>query len=487
MLLTKISCFRLQVKSLNLSNHGRIPIKGLRVFSHQITTLTSLICSKLVCIRQSDLFLIADCFPFLEELDLSLPRHAWFDDDFGINSITLALPKLRKVNLSGSYINNSSLFYLCKNCEFLEEVVMFKCKRLTHVGIASAIRERPHLRSFYTNLPTTLDTGMELIDSLRSLKCLRVLDLSLSYISDQLLSSLADEGLTLRRLVLRRCTGYSYTGLLYLLSKSHFLQHLDLQNLMFLNDQCVAELSKHLLSLVSIDLSYCTEVTTSTLFALVENCPFLNEIRMEYTFIGLFAVEKRSSFRDSVVNPRMEMKSLHLANNLWLKDETIKLFASICPNLQLLDLSHCSCISDEGIVEVLSCCKIMHLNLSSCPKVNLYGMNFQVPKLEALNLSFTRIDDKTLYAISKSCSGLLQLDLEKCYKITEKGVKQVVKNCTRLKEINLRNCCKVSVGVGLWMGIVLSSSSLRKIMTPPHFFPNHRKWKPLLNHGCFLC
>jgi F-box/leucine-rich repeat protein 2/20 len=207
----KISCFRLQVKSLNLSNHGRIPLNGLRVFSQQITTLTSLICSKLVCIRQSDLFFIADCFPFLEELDLSFPRHAWFDDDFEINSITLALSKLRKVNLSGNrYINNSSLFYLCKNCEFLEEVVMFKCKRLTHVGIASAIRERPHLRSFYTNLPTTLDTGMELIDSLRSLKCLRVLDLSLSYISDQLLSSLADEGLTLRRLVLRRCSGYSY-------------------------------------------------------------------------------------------------------------------------------------------------------------------------------------------------------------------------------------------------------------------------------------
>jgi F-box/leucine-rich repeat protein 2/20 len=181
----------------------------------------------------------------------------------------------------------------------------------------------------------------------------------------------------------------------------------------------------------------------------------------------------------------MEMKSLYLANNPILNDETIKWFASICPNLQLLDVSNCCCIS-EGIVEVLRCCKIKHLNLSYCHKVNLLGLNFQVPTLEVLNLSFTRIDDKTLYAISKSCSGLLQLDLEKCYKITENGVKQVVKNCTRLKELNLRDCCKVSVGVGLWIGIVLSSPSLRKIMTPPHFFPNHRKWKPLLNHGCFL-
>jgi F-box/leucine-rich repeat protein 2/20 len=265
---------------------------------------------------------------------------------------------------------------------------------------------------------------------------------------------------------------------------SRFLQHLDLQNAMFLNDHRVAELSKYLFSLVSINLSHCRRLTESTLFSLVKNCPFLGEIRMEYTYIGKFGVEKFSSSTDFA---HIEMKSLHLAYTPFLNDETIKWFSSICPNLQLLDVSNCTWISTEGIFEVLRCCKIVHLNLSFCRDVNLSGMNFQVPKLEVLNLSFTRIDDKILYAISKSCPGLLQLDLEKCYKITKKGVKQVVKNCTRLKEINLRDCCKVSVGVGLWMGIVLSSPSLRKIMTPPHFFPNHRKWKPLLNHGCFLC
>jgi hypothetical protein len=180
---------------------------------------------------------------------------------------------------------------------------------------------------------------------------------------------------------------------------------------------------------------------------------------MEYTFIGLFGVEKRSSFRYSLVNPRMEMKSLHLVSNPYLKDETILLFASICQNMQLLDLCLCRCISEEGIVEVLRCCKIMHLNLSSCPKVNLNGMNFQVPKLEVLNLSFTRIDDKTLYVISKSCSGLLHLNLEECRHVTDNGVKQVVENCTRLREINLQHCRKVS-------------AALRKIIPPSDFRPS---------------
>jgi hypothetical protein len=234
---------------------------------------------------------------------------------------------------------------------------------------------------------------------------------------------------------------------------------------------------------VSINLSHCEHLTEITLFTLVGRCPLLNEIYMENTCIGqmVFELHKYSS----LFNPQMKMKSLHLASNM-LYDNINNIFALMCPNLELVDLSNCVCISN-GIVQVLRHCKIMHLNLSSCLNVNLLGMNFEVPKLEVLNLSMTKIDDRTLYVISKNCSGLLQLDLEKCNNITEKGVKQVVKKCTRLNEINLRHCCKVSIDVGLWMEMVLSSLSLRKIMTPPHFCPSHRKWKPLLNHGCILC
>jgi len=209
---------------------------------------------------------------------------------------------------------------------------------------------------------------------------------------------------------------------------------------------------------------------------------------MENTSIGEMGLglENYSPLLDFVVNPQMKMKRLHLADNSSLNDKIVKLFASICPNLQLLDLGDCRCIS-KGIIEVLRCCKITQLNLTSCPRVNLDRMRFEVPKLEVLNLSKTKIKDKTLYMISKSCSGLLQLDLEKCYNITEKGAKQVVEKCTRLKEISLRHCANVAVDVDLWMAMVLSRPSLRKIKTPPCFYPSDSKWKPLLNHGCSLC
>jgi len=52
-------------------------------------------------------------------------------------------------------------------------------------------------------------------------------------------------------------------------------------------------------------------------------------------------------------------------------------------------------------------------------------------------LSNTKVDDETLYEISKNCPRLLQLLLELCNDVTEEGVKHVVENCTQLKEIYL--------------------------------------------------
>jgi F-box/leucine-rich repeat protein 2/20 len=102
--------------------------------------------------------------------------------------------------------------------------------------------------------------------------------------------------------------------------------------------------------------------------------------------------------------------------------------------LQLLDLEYCHNIS-EGICQVLrKCCKIRHLNLARCWEVKLLGLSFAVSNLEVLNLSCTKVDDETLYVISNNCRGLLQLLLEACDDVTEKGVKHVLENCTLLRD-----------------------------------------------------
>jgi len=146
-LLRKISRLPLKLTSLNISNKAIIPASGLRDLSQNITTLTSLTCSNILSVTSTHMFLIADCFPLLEELDLSR-RGRLINIVGGVEALSLALFKLRRVNLSGhEYINDKLLLHLFKNCKLLEEAIIFRCRQLTRAGMASALLERPTLRS----------------------------------------------------------------------------------------------------------------------------------------------------------------------------------------------------------------------------------------------------------------------------------------------------------------------------------------------------
>jgi len=379
--LKRYKCINFEPHSLNLFDHCTIPA-GLRAFSQNITTLTSLTCSRMDSINSNDLLLIAECFPFLEELNLSYPRNRFKNhSNFlnGIDTLSLTLPKLTKINLSGHYyINDTSLFNLFKNCKLLQEVIMFGCRGITKAGIVSALCERPTLRSL------------------------------------------------------------SFT-------------------------------------------SYFESGNFAMLYELVWNYPSLSDIRMEYIFSEENIIEDSDSLLNFVERP--QLKSLGLAC-YWLRDKNIKRFASIFPNLQLLDLSRCYNISNEGIFHVLRRCgNIRHLNLAWA-HVTLDGLNFEVPKLEVLNLSYTVVGDEILYMISKNCRGLLQLLLKRCHKVTNKGVMHVVGNCMQLREINLRYCCQVHANIV--DNMVLSRPSLRKIATPPGFDLRSKNRELFSRNGCLV-
>ncbi|XP_047166937.1 F-box/LRR-repeat protein 20-like [Vigna umbellata] len=493
-LLLQLSRAALPLQSLNLSGHPSLPSNGLRAFARKIPTLKSLTCSHMTCLRNADLLLIADCFSFLEHLDLSFPENNDNStdpvSDFGVKALSLALPKLRRVNLSGNYfISDTSILSLCKNCELLGEIIILECHFITQRGIASAIRERPCLRSFcVSNFGYGTKKGdiarpyvtYDFISALVGLKGLTCLDLSCSSISDELLCCVAEEGIPLKKLVLQGCCNYTYVGVLCLLSSCQSMEHLDLQNTEFLCDRRVEVLCEFLGNLVSINVSGCRTLTDLALFALIKNCPLLNEIKMEATDVGKKGVDEE--LVNGVVNYRV--KSLYLGRNSWLRDESLEMIASVCPSLEVLDLSSCCDIS-EGVVEVLRrCSEVRNLSLAFCSGVKLKGLEFEVPKLEELNLSGSRVDDETLSVISKYCRWLLHLDLENCYKVTANGVREVVDKCRRLREINLVSCCEVEASVVAWM--VFSRPSLRRIMAPPSFDLSGGQRELLLRHGCIV-
>ncbi|MED6171603.1 hypothetical protein PIB30_042202 [Stylosanthes scabra] len=474
-LLSQIASFDLpSLHSLDISDQRPFPSDGLRQFSKKFPTLKSL-CSHTL---RPDLVLIAECFPNLEEIHVG-SIFVFSDADLQVNGLTSGLKKLRKVDLSGIYkFQDSSMFTLCQNCVFLEALVVHETDSLSKIGIANAIRQRPQLRS----LSVASDVTLELIDALVSLKFLTCLDLSCSSISDEALCALAEGDLPLRELDLYSCDGYGLGGISCLLRKCNNLQSLDLQSTEFLNDACVIELSLLLGNLNVVNLSENANLTDLSLFAIMRNCPLITVIRMESANVGKQKVEEDCL----VVNSHV--KFLNLARNWCLNDESVKMIASVCPNLEMIDLNHCRRVS-KGAVEVLwrCCCKIqcMDLALLGCELSQFqFRVNFEVPTLFVLNLSWLSISNEELSLISKSCYNLKELKLDYCDKITASGVKQLVKNCKQLRRVSLYSCEKVSSDIVAWM--VLARPSLRKI-TAPRYTPHsvHQR-DHLLRHGCFV-
>ncbi|KEH19309.1 hypothetical protein MTR_8g446800 [Medicago truncatula] len=128
--------------------YNRNCLKSLSVVSKQFLTVTnslrfSLKVSKVAC---TYLFLIADCFPFLEELNIPSPIFLIDNESLldGVEVLSLALSKLRKVDLTGHhYITDQSLIHLFKNWKLLEEAIILDCDQITNDGIASSLHERP--------------------------------------------------------------------------------------------------------------------------------------------------------------------------------------------------------------------------------------------------------------------------------------------------------------------------------------------------------
>ncbi|KAF7112290.1 hypothetical protein RHSIM_RhsimUnG0244200 [Rhododendron simsii] len=120
------------------------------------------------------------------------------------------------------------------------------------------------------------------------------------------------------------------------------LEHLRLAGIDLLTDEKISDLSQCLSALVLIDLSLCYNLTESTLFPIAKNCPLLEDISMEGTNLGGGGGDGAT---DIVKNPRI--KCLNFENNRNLSDECLAKLASVCPSLEVLDVSSCNGFTEK--------------------------------------------------------------------------------------------------------------------------------------------
>ncbi|CAJ2663962.1 F-box/LRR-repeat protein 3-like [Trifolium pratense] len=258
------------------------------------------------------------------------------------------------------------------------------------------------------------------------------------------------------------------------------LRKVDLTNHYYINDQCLCYLFKNWKFLEEAIIIGCKHLTNNGITSALSERPTLRSFSFSGSSYFLLYAAKNSIACPQLTS--LAFTSYKLSN----RGIVGLLFASIFPNLQLLDFSACPDLYEDDICQVLTnCTEIRQLNLAKASRMKLRVMNFDVPNLEVLNLSHTEVDDEALYVISKSCRGLLKLLLEHCCHVTEEGLNYVVENCTQLREINLNGCQKVHANVIASM--VLSRPSLRRIVAPqPDYCFSDTEMKLFLRRRCLV-
>ncbi|KGN45231.1 F-box/LRR-repeat protein 7 [Cucumis sativus] len=486
-LLLGIAQSGLDIESLDISNQKTIPVHDLMVFGSAMQNLRVLLCSKIKLLPDEHLVVIGKAFPNLEELDISYPTnvlgyHNFVEiegevTDSGFLALVQRLPRLCKVNLSGiTFVTDKSLLALATGCMMLREIVICDCDFITRSGIAQALSQNPNLCSISANwigMPSIRSDLIHWFDSLQNLTSLVLYD---SNISDEVLNSVANSCLSLKKLVLSRCSNFSLSGILLLLYKNLPIEWFCLEAAEFLTDESVKELSEFLPMVKFINLSNCSNLTCSSLFILARNCPALTDIYMKNVNL------KNEHYTTDFVNN--QLMSLDLSENKNLCNEGLGKIASSFPNLELLKLNHCGGITEEGLGEVLSVCtKIRHLELNFCTGIKNIVMKFQLSAMEVLRLRRLVIEDSTLAMVGRRCPSLIHLDLLGCSKVTAEGVMEVVRNCRGLREINIWDCCEIGVSIVPLM--VFSRPSLREIVQTNSLLSANLK-NFFLSHGCVV-
>lgn len=430
--------------------------------------------------RDIDLVSIGVNFPFLEKLDISYPNSIPSRvSDSGVIELSSNLKGLLKINISGnSFITDKSLIALSQNCLLLREIIFRDCDFISSDCIKFVLRNSRNLESLAIN-----GIGLRPRESLSSdaflfARCLTELDLSDSFLSDELLCLIADAKLPLKKLLLSDCHGFTFDGILYLLAKYQTLVHLNLKGANFLSDEMVMELGMFFRSLIFLNLSFCSKLTGLAFFSIIERCVSLRCVIMVGTNFGVEEYSKELDIKSGI-------KFLYFSRNHNLRDECLEKISRHCPFLESLDVAQCPGITRDGILEVSrNCGELRSLDISRCTGVRSLGVvDFELPKLESLRACGTWIDDEALDMISKRCRGLLHLDLQGCLNVSSRGVKEVVQSCIRLREINLKYC-EADNKMFTWM--VFANPSLRKIVPPCGFSPTKKLENFLLRHGCVI-
>ena len=209
-----------------------------------------------------------------------------------------------------------------------------------------------------------------------------------------------------------------------------------------LKDDSLRSILQHCPHVSNINLSYCTHITKSSIYAIYENCKHLEKLNL--TSCNKITEDSIKILLDS----KLPLKSLNLSLCTNISNKSLKYFSQSKIQLEKLNLSNCL-ITNEGLnylnhkqnenlnssnefYKSLKSLKL--LNLSSICDLPSGGLNQFLSTLyelnsniEEINLSNCKlIDNSVLDNISLFSKTLKKLNLSNCKLISDEGIENLL-------------------------------------------------------------
>lgn len=176
----------------------------------------------------------------------------------------------------------------------------------------------------------------------------------------------------------------------------------------------------------------------STLSALLQGCPLLQEIYLKDSWLAQESCEALASSLGS------HLLSLHNCGTLCGRPNAVRSFARHCPNLRSLWMYSMPGQITDDIAELLAqhCTGLEKLDLGHCnasPHAIL-TIAAACPRLRMFNMNFKVLKEADLIAVMTSCPHLPHLKVDFCNAVTDRSLQLLPQLCPHITHLWLDYC-----------------------------------------------
>ncbi|KAI7728577.1 hypothetical protein M8C21_001095 [Ambrosia artemisiifolia] len=429
---------------LSVRGSNKVTKLGFTAIAHGCPSLKVLSLWNVPSVRDESLIEISKECHLLEKLDLS---HCNSISSKGISAIAQNCPNLSSLTIeSCKNIGNESLQAIARCCPNLQSITIKDCPNIGDQGVAtllsslSSVLKKVKLQSL-----NITDFSLAVIGHYgKSITNLSLIGLQTASQKGFWAMGSANGLQSLTSFTVVSCYGITDLSLEAIGKGCGFLKHMLVKKCCFVSDKGLTSFIEAAESLECLQLEECNRISQQGIYgALKSNLKSLSIVKC----MGI----KDFSQETPDLTQCGSLRSLTIRDCIGFGNTTLAIIGLFCPQLQNLELSGLSGITDSGLFPILANCQtgLVKVNLSNCLNLTnkvvvdlarIHGETLKVLNLEGCR----RITDESLASVSDYCLLLNDLDVSKCC-ITDNGLRCLSEGVQiGLQILSVSGCSKIS-------------------------------------------